>query len=66
MAVNAVGMYMMVAVEQSRMEEIMCYIECRFRIHVIDAPQSLVMIILIVSVYVMVEIACLTFMKDWI
>ena len=43
MAVNTVGMYMMVAVEQSRMEEIMCYIECRIRIHAIDAPQSFVM-----------------------
>ena len=65
MAVNTVGMYMMVAVEQSRMEEMLCYIECRFRIHVMDAPQSFVMKILIVSVDVMIEIACLTFMKDW-
>ena len=64
MAVNTVGMYMMVAVEQSRMEEIMCYIECRFRSYIIDAPLSLIMIILIVSVNVMIEITYLAFMKD--
>ena len=64
-AFNTVGMCMMDAVDQSRMEEIMCYIECRFRSYVIDAPQSFVMKILIVTVYVMIEITCLTFMKDW-